>query len=163
MTAREARRMTNKTPPEHNAVPHRHEHAAAPTSRGVACRVPCHATNAGVPQAKSGCRIAVGTAVCRAFDHGCVVLAECGGHPPVRRRRQAPHLPAWRWFNKRFADRNAVGIWHETYVIGEHETITSGMPPWGLAEAVGAVPVGPGTKTAAQRSRHNVAEMSHSV
>ncbi|MEE3851215.1 DUF4188 domain-containing protein [Gordonia sp. LSe1-13] len=63
----------------------------------------------------------------------------------------APHLPAWRWFNKRFADTNSVGIWHETYVIGDHETISSGMPPWGLAEAVGAEPIGRGSATAAAR------------
>ncbi|NDZ93728.1 DUF4188 domain-containing protein [Streptomyces sp. SID6673] len=62
-----------------------------------------------------------------------------------------PHLPAWRSFAKRFADADSVGIWHETYVIGEHETVSSGMSPWGLAEAVGARPVGPAESTAARR------------
>ncbi|MFW0783878.1 DUF4188 domain-containing protein [Gordonia sp. CPCC 206044] len=63
----------------------------------------------------------------------------------------APHLPAWRGFAKRFAGTNSVGIWHETYVIGEHETSASGMPPWGLAEAVGVKPIGSGEGSAAQR------------
>lgn len=63
----------------------------------------------------------------------------------------APHLPAWRRYSKRLADRNRVGIWHETYVIGEHETIYAGMPPWGLAEAVGHRPIGPAEATAQRR------------
>ncbi|MEP9416819.1 DUF4188 domain-containing protein [Gordonia sp. VNQ95] len=67
----------------------------------------------------------------------------------------APHRPAWQWFTKRYADTNAVGIWHETYVIGEHETIYGGMPPYGLADAVGAQPLGRGTRTAAQRAERN--------
>ncbi|WP_331852584.1 DUF4188 domain-containing protein [Gordonia insulae] len=67
----------------------------------------------------------------------------------------APHLPAWRWFTRNFADTNSVGIWHETYVIGEHETISSGMGAWGLAEAVGAEPIGSGQATAAARLAHN--------
>ncbi|MGC5248090.1 DUF4188 domain-containing protein [Gordonia sp. DT219] len=75
----------------------------------------------------------------------------------------APHLPAWRRFTKRFADTNAVGIWHETYVIGEHETIASGMSPRGLSEAVGAVPVGVGTATAAQRIHQSVESMGSSA
>ncbi|MFT4393891.1 DUF4188 domain-containing protein [Gordonia lacunae] len=63
----------------------------------------------------------------------------------------APHLPAWRWFNRELADTDSVGIWHETYVVGEHESISSGMAPQGLARAVGWRPVGPGTTTAASR------------
>lgn len=63
----------------------------------------------------------------------------------------APHLPMWRWFRKRYDDTAAVGIWHETYVIGEHESVSAGMPPYGLSEAVGWEPVGRGTATSAQR------------
>lgn len=40
-------------------------------------------------------------------------------------------------------------------MIGEHETIYGGMPPHGLADAVGAQPLGPGTRTSAQRAEHN--------
>lgn len=67
----------------------------------------------------------------------------------------APHLSMWRWFNRELADTDSVGIWHETYVIGEHETISSGMPPQGLARAVGWHPVGPGTATASARLTRN--------
>ncbi|GAA1479755.1 DUF4188 domain-containing protein [Gordonia sinesedis] len=63
----------------------------------------------------------------------------------------APHLPAWRRYVRRLAGTDSVGIWHETYVIGEHETVSEGMPPWGLAEAVGAESVSVGTTTAARR------------
>jgi hypothetical protein len=31
--------------------------------------------------------------------------------------RDAAHLPAWREFNRRIAQTEAVGIWHEMYVI----------------------------------------------
>lgn len=67
----------------------------------------------------------------------------------------APHLPAWRWFTKIYADRDKVGIWHETYVIGDHETISSGMPPYGLTAAVGARPIDARTRTAASRLRQS--------
>lgn len=63
----------------------------------------------------------------------------------------APHLPVWRWFNRELADTGSVGIWHETYVVAEHESISSGMVPQGLARVVGWRPVGPGTATAAGR------------
>ena len=65
--------------------------------------------------------------------------------------QDGPHLRKWRGFVKRYADANKVGLWHETYVIGRHETIGSGMAPWGLAEAVGWRPIGAGQATAAQR------------
>ncbi|MBD0861079.1 DUF4188 domain-containing protein [Gordonia sp. zg691] len=63
----------------------------------------------------------------------------------------APHLPVWRWFNRELADTGSVGIWHETYVIGEHETVSSGMPPWGLVRAVGGCAVDASTATAGRR------------
>lgn len=62
-----------------------------------------------------------------------------------------PHLPVWRWFNRELRDKDSVGIWHETYVIGRHESISSGMPRTGLAEAVGWMPVGHEAATAARR------------
>src|SRR4051812_15950809 len=50
------------------------------------------------------------------------------------RRSDAKHFPAWVAFNKRAADNDAVGIWHETYLIraGEYETIYRDMPRKGL-------------------------------
>ncbi len=68
---------------------------------------------------------------------------------------RAPHAGAWRRFNKRRAGTGSVGIWHETYVIGEHEAVYGGMPPFGLGRAVGTRLVGAGTATAKQRLRES--------
>ncbi|MDL9936548.1 DUF4188 domain-containing protein [Gordonia sp. ABSL1-1] len=70
----------------------------------------------------------------------------------------APHLAVWRRFTGRYAGTGSVGIWHETYVIGEHESVSSGMSPWGLTEAVGWRLVGAGTQTAGTRLRASAAE-----
>jgi hypothetical protein len=54
------------------------------------------------------------------------------------------HRPAWTAFNARARKaQGAVGIWHETYAVpaGGHESIYSGMPVTGLAEATASVPV----------------------
>lgn len=49
-----------------------------------------------------------------------------------------PHLSAWGDFNRRVRATNAVGVWHETYIVpaGEHESVYVNMPAFGLA-AVG--------------------------
>lgn len=63
------------------------------------------------------------------------------------------HLPAWRAFNRRVRNNGSVGIFHETYRIppGASETVYANMPSFGLASAVGAVPVATGSSSAAQR------------
>lgn len=56
------------------------------------------------------------------------------------------HLPAWRTFNRRARKSAAVGIYHETYVIGPGlgESIYVHVPkPILLADAVGDVAVVP--------------------
>jgi hypothetical protein len=67
----------------------------------------------------------------------------------------APHLKPWRAFMKRIGSNGTVGIWHETYVVpaGHHEVVYVNMPAFGLAGAVGHLPVGAGTSTARQRLR----------
>ncbi|MFF2662299.1 DUF4188 domain-containing protein [Kitasatospora sp. NPDC058032] len=64
------------------------------------------------------------------------------------------HRPAWAAFN-RLAREGAgnVGIWHETFVVpaGSHEAIYIDMPPYGLAEATGTVPVARRGETARER------------
>lgn len=53
------------------------------------------------------------------------------------------HKPAWAKFNKAISrSRGDVGIWHETYLVTpeNHESLYSGMPPHGLAKAMGFVP-----------------------
>jgi hypothetical protein len=63
------------------------------------------------------------------------------------------HLPAWRAFNRRVAGNGSVGIFHETYRIaaGAAESVYVNLPAFGLAAAVGAVPVMAGAQSAAQR------------
>jgi hypothetical protein len=64
----------------------------------------------------------------RSFDH----LERYARDP------DALHWPAWVEFNRRIKDARAdVGIWHETYKVraGEHESVYSGMPAFGLGKA----------------------------
>lgn len=58
------------------------------------------------------------------------------------RDRDAPHLPAWRRFNRTVGSDGSVGIWHETYLVepGRYETVYSNMPVFGLARAAEHLP-----------------------
>lgn len=58
------------------------------------------------------------------------------------RSKDARHFPAWVDFNRRIARTDAVGIWHETYVIapGRYEALYVHMPPFGLGRVAGVVP-----------------------
>lgn len=52
--------------------------------------------------------------------------------------REGAHLPAWRAFNQNAKKAaGAVGIWHETYLIGagQYESVYVGMPKFGLGRA----------------------------
>jgi hypothetical protein len=66
---------------------------------------------------------------------------------------EAPHLAAWRSFNKHVGNDGSVGIWHETYVVpaSSREVVYVNMPAFGLGKALGVRPVGPGAHTAKQR------------
>ncbi|MHA3703467.1 DUF4188 domain-containing protein [Jatrophihabitans sp. YIM 134969] len=67
--------------------------------------------------------------------------------------RDAAHLPAWREFNRKVKDNGDVGIFHETYVLGTHETIYVNMPEnFGLIGATAAQPVG----SRGQRALHRL-------
>ncbi|WP_205092512.1 DUF4188 domain-containing protein [Thalassobacillus pellis] len=63
------------------------------------------------------------------------------------------HLKAWREFNKKASNTDAVGIYHETYLIkpNQYESIYGNMPRFGLAKALGHKPVTQSSKTARQR------------
>ena len=63
------------------------------------------------------------------------------------------HLPAWRRFNAAARGNDAVGIYHETYVVqpGQVETIYVDMPRALLGKAVAHVPVRAGRHSAAAR------------
>ena len=64
-----------------------------------------------------------------------------------------PHLPAWRQFAKALAGKGSVGIWHETYQVqpGQFEALYSGMPRFGLGEAIEHTPIEGKTDTARGR------------
>lgn len=52
------------------------------------------------------------------------------------------HRPAWTAFNRATKDNDAVGIFHETYVVraGASETLYNDLPVFGLGKAKGLVP-----------------------
>ena len=56
--------------------------------------------------------------------------------------KSGEHLPAWARFMKELMQDDAIGIWHETYLIepGKFECIYGNMPLFGLAAATSAVP-----------------------
>ncbi|CAM3530539.1 MULTISPECIES: DUF4188 domain-containing protein [Saccharibacillus] len=64
------------------------------------------------------------------------------------------HLKAWKTFNRKLRASNAVGIYHETYLVenGAHESIYVNMPPTGLGRASELHPVGAGGETSRQRA-----------
>lgn len=45
------------------------------------------------------------------------------------------HRPAWTRFFRTAYKGGAVGVWHETYVVGEHESVYVNMPAFGLGAA----------------------------
>lgn len=63
------------------------------------------------------------------------------------------HLPAWKHFNQVVAATNAVGIYHETYLVraGDYECIYGNMPLFGLAKAAERVDVAGKLETAGGR------------
>lgn len=67
--------------------------------------------------------------------------------------RGEKHLKAWRDFNQKASQTDAVGIYHETYPIkaGQFESIYGNMPKFGLAKALHHTTITPETKTARQR------------
>lgn len=56
--------------------------------------------------------------------------------------RAGAHFPAWAAFNRRAKDNDAVGIWHETYLLKPEdcENIYRDMPAFGLGAAFGTLP-----------------------
>lgn len=70
------------------------------------------------------------------------------------------HRPAWTAFNRVAAKTDAVGIWHETYLVksGQYEALYNNMPRFGLGK-VGHVLPATGRWTSA-RGRIENAETS---
>lgn len=71
------------------------------------------------------------------------------------RDRNQRHRPAWHAFNVRSRGNSAVGIYHETYVVGpgRAESIYVNMPSMGLGRAVGSLPADQVGHEATQRLR----------
>ncbi|KYG33581.1 DUF4188 domain-containing protein [Alkalihalobacillus trypoxylicola] len=67
--------------------------------------------------------------------------------------KDGTHLKAWKRFNQLVRNNDAVGIYHETYLIdkGQNESLYYNMPAFGLGKASKAIPVTPSLNTARQR------------
>ncbi|WP_046176344.1 DUF4188 domain-containing protein [Domibacillus indicus] len=63
------------------------------------------------------------------------------------------HMKAWKDFYQKAASSQAVGIYHETYIVtpGSYETFYNCMPAFGLSKAIGLQPVGKKMETARER------------
>lgn len=63
------------------------------------------------------------------------------------------HATAWRNFNRKVGDHEAVGVYHETYVLkkGNYEAFYGNMPLYGLAKASELIPVTSERNSAKQR------------
>lgn len=68
------------------------------------------------------------------------------------------HLKAWKKFNKKIGNTDAVGVYHETYIVpkGNYESIYTNMPVYGLAKASGHMLVTSETRSAKKRLRAGV-------
>ena len=66
------------------------------------------------------------------------------------------HLKAWREFNQLSRKTDAVGIYHESYLIepGQYENVYVNMPPFGLGKVGNLIPADP-HQAARDRLRHN--------
>ncbi len=69
------------------------------------------------------------------------------------RSGDAPHLPAWRAFNRAARRSDAAGVFHETFLIGtrDSETVYVDMPVMGMARATRHVPIARRGQSAAHR------------
>ena len=58
------------------------------------------------------------------------------------KEKDSEHLPAWRAFNRAAVKSDAVGIWHETYLVdkGRSENVYVNMPPFGFGKVGNLVP-----------------------
>lgn len=68
------------------------------------------------------------------------------------RDKERSHAPAWRRWIREWAE-GAVGIWHETYVVGpgQYECVYHHMPERGLGRALGQIPAEGPLRTAKGR------------
>lgn len=68
--------------------------------------------------------------------------------------REGLHRPAWAEFNRGAKKApGAVGIWHETYLVAQSESVYVDTPAAGLSKATKSVEVGRGQDSARDRLR----------
>ncbi|WP_218004712.1 DUF4188 domain-containing protein [Microtetraspora niveoalba] len=65
--------------------------------------------------------------------------------------RDHSHWPAWKRFFREAYKSEAVGVWHETYVVSGYETVYVNMPAFGLGRAGELVPTNKAGDHAAAR------------
>jgi hypothetical protein len=87
---------------------------------------------------------------------GLTILQYWESFEALERYADAPgteHRRWWQRFNARAAESDAVGIWHETYLVEAYETVYRHVPPHGLGAAEGSdlVPADGERETAAGR------------
>ncbi|MGW4528017.1 DUF4188 domain-containing protein [Amycolatopsis sp. NPDC004378] len=77
------------------------------------------------------------------------------------RAADAPHLPAWRAYNRAVRHSDAAGVYHESFVIGDHgcEAVYVDMPVIGLARATRHVPIATRGQSAAHRMNPTVPDV----
>jgi hypothetical protein len=65
----------------------------------------------------------------------------------------APHLAAWRRYVRKIGTDGSMGAYHEAYQVrpGSSEVVYVNMPAFGLAGALGPIPVDPRRNSARQR------------
>jgi len=53
------------------------------------------------------------------------------------------HLTAWKNFNQKIGNNDAVGIYHETYKVpaGNYESVYGNMPLYGLGKSMNHIPI----------------------
>ncbi|MBS4177667.1 DUF4188 domain-containing protein [Lederbergia citrea] len=63
------------------------------------------------------------------------------------------HLTAWKNFNQKVGNNDAVGIYHETYQISKnnYESVSVNMPQYGLGKALKHIPITAGQNSARKR------------
>lgn len=66
------------------------------------------------------------------------------------------HLTAWKNFNKKIGNNDAVGIYHETYEVkpGNYESVYGNMPIYGLAKAMEHIQINGDSNSARKRLKN---------
>ncbi|WP_033543142.1 DUF4188 domain-containing protein [Planococcus sp. CAU13] len=74
------------------------------------------------------------------------------------------HLSAWKNFNKKVGNNDAVGIYHETYELeaGNYESIYGNMPRHGLSKALTHIPITKERVSAQKRLQKEKAKVANS-